>query len=224
MEGNSKKSDDAKQAQEFIADVNKKMTRIAQEFATGDINRKQFQHLYDRYQRQIMMVANLLAESKPEAWREAIKKNSEAETTLTIKKTLMSLILGYSTYSNHSGMPIETRGDFSVDAELIVPMLSSYRSATAEIFQANVRSTQLENGHWLYFFGGQQTTLIVLFSLEPAANQLPLVQKAHEDYEIANEAILKKAVVKELPMPFYSLVRKLDFVSENLKSEEDDKA
>lgn len=224
MEGNSKKVDDAKQAQEFIADVNKKMTRIAQEFATGDINRKQFQHLYDRYQRQIMMVANLLAESRPEAWREAIKGNSEAETTLTIKKTLTALILGFSTYSNQSGMPVETKGDFSVDAELIVPMLSSYRSATAEIFQANVRSTQLENGHWLYFFGGQYTTLIVLFSLEPAANQLPMVQKAHEDYEIINETVLKKPVVKEVPMPFYSLVRRLDFLSEKLKTEEQDEA
>jgi hypothetical protein len=221
MEGNSKKTEDVQQAQEFIAEANKKMTRIAQEFATGDINRKQFQHLYDRYQRQIMMVANLLAESKPEAWREAINENSEAETTLTIKKTLTALILGYSTYSNLSSMPIETRGDFSVDAELIVPMLSSYRSATAEIFQANVRSTQLENGHWLYFFGGQNTTLIVLFSLEPAANQLPMVQKAHEDYEIANETVLKKSVVKEVPMPFYTLVGKLDFVSDHLTSEEE---
>lgn len=216
------KRDEINQGQAFIAEANKKMTRVAQEFANGEINRTQFQHLYDRYQRQIMRVAQILAETDPTTnWRDAIADEANPETTLLIKNTLRARIIGYSIYNNRSGMPIETLGDFSVDAELIVPMLSSYRSATAEIFQAHVRSTQLENGHWLYFMGGQYTTLIALFSLEPAANQLPLVQKAHEDYETANEGVLRKeGPTKQVPMPFYSLIRKLDFVSDKLDTTE----
>src|SRR5688572_13113896 len=128
-------NEEIKRGQEFIAETHKKMTRVAQEFASGEINRTQFHHLYDRYQRQIMAVAQLIAESDPSAWHEAVD-DDEMETTLLIKQSLSAKIIGFSLYSNESGMPIETEGEFSLDPELIVPMLSSYRSATAEIFQS----------------------------------------------------------------------------------------
>lgn len=198
-----------------IAETHKKMTRLAQEFAQGDINRTQFQHLYDRYQRQIMTIAQLIAESEPALWVDAV--NDETESTLLIKQSLSAKIIGYSIYNNDNGMPIETEGDFSLEPELIVPMLSSYRSATAEIFQANVNSTQLDNGRWLYFMGGQQTTLIILFSLEPAANQLPSIQQAHQDYEITNEALLATAHISgKVAVPFYRLIKSTKLLSERL--------
>lgn len=198
-----------------IAETHKKMTRLAQEFAQGDINRTQFQHLYDRYQRQIMTIAQLIAESEPTLWVEAM--NEEAESTLLIKQSLSAKIIGYSIYDNQSGMPIETEGDFSLEPELIVPMLSSYRSATAEIFQANVSSTQLDNGRWLYFMGGKHTTLIILFSLEPAANQLPSIQQAHQDYEITNDTLLENAhVTGQVAVPFHRLIKSTKLLSEKL--------
>jgi hypothetical protein len=114
-------------------------------------------------------------------------------------------------------MPIETEGEFSLDAELIVPMLSSYRSATAEIFQASVQSFQLENGHWLYFLGGQYTTLIVLFSLEPASNQLPTIQQIHHDYETANTPILAQMKPTDIRVAFRDLIKETDLLSIKLK-------
>ena len=198
-----------------IGETHKKMSRLAQEFAQGDINRTQFQHLYDRYQRQIMTIAQLIAESDPSMWQEVIE--DETDSTLLIKQSLSARIIGYSVYNNKSGMPIETEGDFSLEPELIVPMLSSYRSATAEIFQANVKSTQLENGRWLYFMGGEYSTLIILFSLEPASNQLPSIQQAHHDYEIMNEALLEKAhQTGQVAVPFYRLIKSTQLLSEKL--------
>ena len=201
--------------QAYMAETHKKMTRVAQEFAQGDINRTQFQHLYDRYQRQIMTVAQLIAESDPAIWQDAVQ--DETESTMFLKQSLSTKVIGYSVYNNQSGMPIETEGDFSLEPELIVPMLSSYRSATAEIFQANVKSTQLENGRWLYFMGGEFTTLIILFSLEPAANQLPSIQQAHQDYEITNETLLEKAhQTGKVAVPFYRLIKTTHLLSERL--------
>ena len=201
----------------YIAETHKKMTRLAQEFAQGDINRTQFQHLYDRYQRQIMTIAQLISESDPSIWQEAV--DDEIESTLLLKQSLSAKIIGYSIYNNQSGMPIETEGDFSLEPELIVPMLSSYRSATAEIFQTDVKSTQLENGRWLYFIGGEYTTLIILFSLEPASNQLPSVQQAHQDYEIMNESLLDKAhQTGQVAVPFYRLVKSTQLLSERLSN------
>ena len=125
--------DSTRQGQEFIAQVHQKMSKLVQEFATGEINRTQFHKLYDRYQRQIMTVAQLIAEADPALWRDAI---TETEDTLHLKKRLTAKAIGMSIYDNKNGLPIETLGEFAVEADLIVPMLSSYRSAAAEIFRA----------------------------------------------------------------------------------------
>jgi hypothetical protein len=199
--------DSAKQGQEFIAHVHQKMSQLVQEFASGEINRTQFHRLYDHYQRQIMTVAQLLAEADPSTWREAIK---DSEDTILIKKRLTAKAVGMSVYENKSGMPIETLGEFAIDPELIVPMLSSYRSAAAEIFRAGMRSTEMENGQWLCFVPGTYTTLIALFSLEPSDNQLQMVERMHQDFEQANRAALEAGHIDptKLAYPFYSFVQR----------------
>jgi hypothetical protein len=199
--------DSAKQGQEFIAHVHQKMSKLVQEFASGEINRTQFHRLYDRYQRQIMTVAQLLAEADASMWREAIK---ESEDTILIRKRLTAKAVGMSVYENKSGMPIETLGEFAIDPELIVPMLSSYRSAAAEIFRAGMRSTEMENGQWLCFVPGSFTTLIALFSLEPSDNQLQMVERMHQDFEQANRAALEAGHIDptKLAYPFYSFVQR----------------
>lgn len=199
-------ADSTKQGQEFIAQVHQKMSKLVQEFASGEINRTQFHRLYDRYQRQIMTVGQLIAESDPSTWRTAI---TETEDTVHLKKRLTAKAVGMSVYDNKSGMPIETLGEFAIEAELIIPMLSSYRSAAAEIFRAGMRSTEMENGQWLCFVPGTYTTLIALFSLEPSDNQLEMVERMHQDFEKANKAALEAGHVDptKLAYPFYSFVQ-----------------
>jgi hypothetical protein len=193
--------------QNFIAAVHAKMSNLVSEFASGEINRTQFHHLYDRYQRQIMTVAQLITESDPNSWREAVV---ESEDTYHIRKRLTAKALGMSIYDNESGMPIETLGEFAVDTALIVPMLSSYRSATAEIFRAGMRSTEMENGNWLCFVPGNYTTLIALFSLEPSDNQMQTIERMHKDFEAANKAALesRQADPTQLAYPFLSFLKK----------------
>jgi hypothetical protein len=199
-------ADSTKQGQEFIAQVHQKMSKLVQEFASGEINRTQFHRLYDRYQRQIMTVGQLIAEADPSTWRTAI---TESEDTIHLKKRLTAKAVGMSVYDNKSGMPIETLGEFAIEAELIIPMLSSYRSAAAEIFRAGMRSTEMENGQWLCFVPGTHTTLIALFSLEPSDNQLEMVERMHQDFEKANKAALEVGNVDptKLAYPFYSFVQ-----------------
>ncbi len=198
---------DIQQGQAFVAEIHRKMNQVVQEFAGGQINRTQFHHLYDRYQRQIMRVTQLMAEADPGNWQDAIK---ETEDTILIKKRLTAKAIGMSVYYNKSGMPLETLGEFAIEAELIIPMLSSYRSAAAEIFQAGMRSTEMENGQWLCFVPGGFTTLIVLFSVEPSDNQMAMIERMHQDFEKANQAALEAGHVdpSKLAYPFYSFVQR----------------
>lgn len=200
--------EDVQQAgQNFITVVHAKMSKIVEEFAVGDINRAQFHHLYDRYQRQVMTVNQMLTEANPVSWQEAVAEN---EDTHHIRRRLTAKSLGMSIYDNESGMPIETLGEFAVDTALIVPMLSSYRSATAEIFRAGMRSTEMENGNWLCFVPGNYTTLIALFSLEPSDNQMNTVERMHKDFEAANKNALKARQVdpNQLAYPFLSFLKR----------------
>ncbi len=186
-----------------------KLRKVVEDFAEGRINRVQFHELYDRYHGQINRLMEFAADAGFLSVTGAL--GQEREDTLTIKKRLTARVIGISVYSNQTGMPIETIGDFAVDPALLVPMLSSYRDVTREIFKAGMRSTAMENNQWLCFVPGNFTTLIALFSLEPSTLQLEEMNAMHHDFEDANRVALERGNIDPLTLayPFLTSVRKV---------------
>ncbi len=186
-----------------------KLRKVVEDFAEGRINRVQFHELYDRYHGQISRLMQYAADSGFLSVTGILGK--EREDTLTIKKRLTARVIGISVYSNQTGLPIETIGDFAVDPALLVPMMSSYRDATREIFKAGMRSTAMENNQWLCFVPGNFTTLIALFSIEPSTMQLEEMSAMHHDFEDANRTALERGNVdpSTLAYPFLVSVRKV---------------
>ncbi|MBN1286818.1 MAG: hypothetical protein JXB47_15570 [Anaerolineae bacterium] len=200
-------TDPVQEGQDFIAEVHAKMSRVVDEFAQGKLNRKQFHQLYERYQKRIMAVAALLNDDRSGSWRQALDLN---EDTLLILKKLTAKALGMAIYDNKGGVPIETLGNFQLEPALVVPMLSSYRSAAEEMFRAGIRSSAMDNGQWLCFVPGRFTTLIVLMSLEPSQDQLNNLERMHRDFERANKKALEagNADPDELAYPFLAFVKR----------------
>jgi hypothetical protein len=198
--------DPEENAQVYIERVRKKMSKLAEEFATGMINREQFQELFDHYQKEMRTIETWL-DTWPgsDAWRKARTEGK----SVAIRRRHQARVIGYAIYKNDSGMPIATIGEFELDAALIVPMLSSYRSATREIFGAGMRSTQIENGNWLCFVPGELTTLMTLYTTEPSANQLSKLDDLHRLFERANRNFLNEDVVdaSNLALPHKSLLK-----------------
>ncbi len=198
-------TDTQEEAHEYLARVQGKIGKLAEEFASGMINREQFQELYDHYQREIRTIETWMdLAPQSDAWRDA----SSEGRSIVIRKQHMARILGYAVYKNDSGMPVATIGKFEVDAALYVPMLSSYRSAAWEIFGAGMRSLQIENGRWLCFVPGESTTLMALFSTEPATKQLKSLDQIHRLFERANRHMLSSPVIdaNALVLPHQSFV------------------
>lgn len=192
--------------EEYLNRTYSKMTKCVEDFATGKINRAQFQELYAHYEREIGVISQLLAESgDPDEWRRFI---TEGESVV-IRKRHQARSIGFAIYDNNSGMPIETLGEFTVDSALLIPMLSSYRTATTEIFRAGMRNTQMENGQWLCFVPGRFTTLITLFNQEPAEQQLEVLSRMHDHFEIANRGTLENGTAQpgELALPFLAILK-----------------
>ncbi len=197
----------ARQGEEFIALVHRKMDRLVQEFANGEINRTQFHRLYARYQRQIAAVAQLLAESDPALWPAAV---ADGEDTQHLKTRLTAKALGMAVYEARASQPLHIFGEFDVAPEQINPMLASYRLAAGEMFRAGMRRAELDDGRWLCFVPGSQTTLVALFSLEPSESQLATLDRLHKDFEEANRHALSQPQpdAAALAYPFYSFVQR----------------
>jgi hypothetical protein len=167
--------------------VQTKINDMAEEFANGAINRLQFQELYEHYRREQQTIKRYLEMSPgSEEWKSATSEGK----SVVIRQQNVAKVLGYSVYDNESGMPLNTIGEFEIEAELAVPMLSSYRSATKEIFGAEMSKTAIEGGRWLSYVPGEFTTLMALFSTDPAPQQLESIEELHGLFERANRTLL----------------------------------
>lgn len=186
-------------AQQFLDKLQEKIGRLADDFAQGTINQQQFQKLYAHYQREMRAVETLIAtDQKQSEWGDAF---AEGESVL-IRQQHAAKAKGYAIYENSSGMPLSTLGKFEVDPALFVPMLSSFRSATAEIFGGNMQATAIEGGRWLCFVPGQLTTMMAIFSAEPASRQLDFLEQLHSLFEKANRALLANPPVEPSELVF----------------------
>jgi hypothetical protein len=171
------------QARSYLEKVRSKTSRLAEDFNAGIINRDQFQHLFTHYQQEIRNVEGLMEFSPTtQQWREVI---TEGESML-IRRKHLARAEGYAIFLTDSGMPLSTLGRFELDPALFVPMLSAYRSATKEIFGSGIRSTAIEGGRWLCFVPGVYTTMLAVFTAEPAGKQLQLLEELHRLFERAN--------------------------------------
>jgi hypothetical protein len=175
-------------AENHLREVQEKTNKLAEDFARGEVNRATFIHLYQHYQQQRQAIERML-EISPEQWRQAVSQGQ----SIAIRREHHAKPLGFSIYENASGMPLSTLGQFDLDPALMVPMLSSYREATREIFGSRMRSTQIESGRWVCFVSGNFTTLIALYNTEPAARQLQLLEETHLFFERANKPRLQQS-------------------------------
>jgi hypothetical protein len=179
-----------------------KMARLAEDFAQGNLNRAQFQEIYTHYQRQRVDIERAMYDMPgSDAWRGAVSRG----LTAMLRQRNAAQVLSYSIYDNATSLPLASAGEFKVDTGLLVPMLSSFRSATQEIFGGGMRSTEIEGGHWVCFVPGRFTTLFVVFSVEPARLQLTLIEDLHRDFETANAAVLARGEGVEAARQFVQL-------------------
>jgi len=184
----------------YLAKVQEKINKLAEEFAAGITNRGQFQELYDHYRREQQTVKRWIEmDPQSEAWKELTTEGK----SVVIRQQHTAKVMGYAIYQNSSGMPLSTIGEFEVEPELFVPMLSSYRTATQEIFGAGMRSNKLEGGQQLTFVPGEFTTLMALFSSDPAPKQMDSLEELHLLFERANRTLLSRETVNpdELVFP-----------------------
>ena len=186
----------------YSQELETKLDRTVQDLADGIINRAQFENLYRHYQNQRRMVQGLVAEGSDQ-----VPDSMTAGESMIIRQRYASKVLAYAVYDNESSVPLHTRGNFPVDSDLVVGFLSGFRSAAAEILGAGAAKAEAEDGKVLCYVPGQYSTLIVIYSSDPAEVDTKSLRQTHLHFETINGNLLKQR-----PIPTDELLFNYDIV------------
>lgn len=180
------------EARGYVEELRQKMERLSEDFAQGRVNTTQFQELYAHYQQERQAIEETLQETPGAAsWRATVSA-AEGESTI-IRRRHAARILGYAIYLNDGDAPLRAIGKYDMDDPLISSMMESL-PASGEEEPDKLRGVELEDGRWVGFVPGQYTTLVVLFSVEPARTQLGLLRDLQSHFERANQERLARGV------------------------------
>jgi hypothetical protein len=169
-----------------------KLDQTVQDLADGLINRAQFENLYRYYQNQRRVVRGFLQQASDPAMLKV-----GAGESMVIRQRFAAKVLAYAVYDNVASLPLHMVGQFPLESELVVGFFSGLRSAIAEIMGTGARKAVTDDGKVLIYVPGQKTTLIVLYSSEPADIESLSLRQAHEHFEKINAAVLAHAPILE---------------------------
>lgn len=173
---------------QYLARVRAKLNRLVEEFAEGQVNRAQFEELYAHYQKERRTVEALLA-SRPssDAWRLAVTEGQ----SVSIRRRLAARVMGYAVYANQAETPLRVYGEFaSLHEKWVSPLLARVNEAAKTLFVVSSFDTGGEEGTCLCAVSGEFTTVMVLFTTEPARVQMQSLEDLHCHFEQANNRIL----------------------------------
>ena len=194
-------------AQALITQLEGKMRRLADEFALGEINREQFQSVYEHYLGQMNLANALLADAENAAFTTV-----QSGETVVIKHQMMAKAKGMAVYYHPSAQTLqvlETLGDFEIPFAEIEPVLRS-RAADAILKTPPEPQVRELGREYVLYITGRYSTAVMLFSHEPVIRQIATVQTMHRDFETANESRLRadSADARQLVYPFAAIVRR----------------
>jgi hypothetical protein len=172
----------------YLNRVRAKLDKLVEDFSDGRVNRAQFEELYSHYQKERNAVERLMASGPTsDAWRMAVTEGQ----SINIRRRLAARVLGYAVFANEDQTPLRVYGEFaSLDEKWIAPLLTRVRNDN--LFAVDSFQTGTNGATSLCAVSGQFTTLLVLFSTEPARVQMQLLEDLHSHFEQANQRVLSR--------------------------------
>ncbi|MEP7285818.1 MAG: hypothetical protein ABI947_08625 [Chloroflexota bacterium] len=190
------------QNQDIMSLIQAKMKKTVDEFAQGEISREQFHKIYEHYQSQMVMAAQMIAEA------DTLATITPGET-VALRRGLTAKAKAVTIYYHATGLLLETIGDFDAPVALISPMLNNIGGQTQ---RGKIMPTHSEKfrDEWLLYVPGRYTTAVLQLSNEPAVRQIAILEGMHRDFETANDTALKSGDADSamLVYPFQSFVRR----------------
>ena len=173
----------------YLNRVRDKLDKLVEDFANGRVNRGQFEELYAHYQNERGAVERLMTTGpSTDAWRMAVTEGQ----SINIRRRLAARVLGYAVFSSHDETPLRVYGEFaSLDRRWVSPLLEKVQNN--KLFVVGSFETGNDEANYLCTVSGQFTTLLVLFTTEPARIQMQSLEDLHCHFEQANHRVLSRS-------------------------------
>ncbi|RMG86373.1 MAG: hypothetical protein D6712_07690 [Chloroflexi bacterium] len=192
-------------ARAFKAEVQQKIQKLLEDFASGQLSQAQFDIIYERYHSQLIL-AEYAVESGKDA---AVDIARSGPSTISLKEAAKGKATGIAIYHISGQRMIETLGDFAIPEDILEPMLQDLMRQISTGNSPQRYVERIASRYWLLFTIGRHTISITLFHNEPSPIQLRETQRLHQDFEAANSILLAdpKVEANRLAFPFRVFIR-----------------
>ena len=175
-----------KRAQEFKIVVEKKIERLLDEFAGGDISREHFDIVYSRYSRQLGIAEEAIENGKLDDLNQLMNEIPTMALRAAIRgKALSMMVIHHLELST-----IRTFGEYELDEQYLNPIMEQLQHRLSIEQKEYTDVQKLYSNSWVIVCSLEHTTLITLFRNEPASKQVQELERRHRDFESANRNIL----------------------------------
>ncbi|NDJ86231.1 MAG: hypothetical protein GYB66_10125 [Chloroflexi bacterium] len=167
--------------------LRRKMQAVAEEFNQGKINRAQFHAIYQRYQEQRDITEQLIKrDPQTGAWQTVVQPGH----TSFLRAHFEARVESFAIYHVESQKQIIRNGNVQIPSPQVSRILQRLSTVLDSSQAPGVVQRRLPGDRSVVVVPGESTVAIVIFSFEPAAAQLEMVQDMHDDFERANHQLL----------------------------------
>jgi hypothetical protein len=184
-----------------VKTLRQKIETVIDEFATGKINRAQFNAMYKRYSEQREIIERLL-ERNPDsdAWKQVLGVKGHTGFLRSHYESQPKFFIVYRHGTPKAILAAGKDKEQPTDIEILPILHMVWKMPNRP--KVGLGRRQMGSGDWLLLATGEHAATAVVFTLEPSAAQARLVRDSHADFERANQAALARGWIVQERMVF----------------------
>lgn len=176
-------------AEEALIRLREKMSAIVAEYASGELNRAQFEAVYARYSEQRDITERLLMrDPQSQAWESVIRPGH----TGYLMARYAAHVISYAIYDLKTADQVMVTGPIQLQHEQIEAILARLTYIIETRGNPGPTHKELRDDRCVLFVPGDLTTAVVIYTREPAKVQIDRVSDIHSDFERANIHALRQ--------------------------------
>jgi hypothetical protein len=196
--------EDGEEIGEQLAGLERKMARLEQDFALGNINPTQYKAVRRHYHEQREVALKLHASNpSSERWKVVLEEGK----TVFLLQLNEAACLGFAIYDIQSRSRIFVEGSMGQSAEEAMALLGTFGPPSAS-GTGRMLATRTDEGDSLLLIPGQHTVALVRFSSDPPGWQVRALREVHRNFEAANHVSLARGERITLVFPDVSRIVK----------------
>jgi hypothetical protein len=181
-----------------LAGLDRKMSRLEQDFSLGRVNSTQYQAIRRHYTEQREVALRLHANNpKSDRWR-VVLEEGRTEFILQLNE---AACLGFALYDLNTRHRIYLEGTMGQSAEEAMALLGTFGPPTSESSQGLMLATRTDDGNSLLLIPGRFSAALITFSEDPPGWQVRALREVHRNFEAANAASLARGERRTLVFP-----------------------